>query len=230
MLDLLLECAHNKATLDSATTCKRHTPPICAVQYGEPDIVERLLTMGATADRRGQIDDVTPLYRYMESLGAIRKPAWFHQHLRQSLLSHPDHVQREMLRRYNVSLGGVFGDERRHLHASLDNPRHRAIYEEVGAAMVKEELGRLSEPKLLRIVELLVKAGANPNATHEYPAPGRTPLMLAAENDSTEAFDLMLRHGGDPFREDAQSLDCIKIAMGFGSRNVVKYLRKKRIL
>lgn len=230
VLDLLLECAHNKATLDSATTRKRHTPLICAVQFGEPDIVERLLTMGATADRRGQIDDVTPLYRCLCSIGAIRKPAWFHQYLRQSLLSDPDHVQREMFRRYNVSLGGVFGDERRHLQASLENPRLRAIYEEMVVTMVKEELNRLSEPKLLRIVELLVKAGANPNATHEYPAPGRTPLMLAAENDSTEAFDLMLRHGGDPFREDAQSLDCIKIAMGFGSRNVVKYLRKKRIL
>lgn len=54
--------------------------------------------------------------------------------------------------------------------------------------------------------------------------------MLAAENDSAEAFDLMLRHGGDPYREDAQGLDCIKIAIGFGSRNVVEYLRKRRIL
>lgn len=166
VLDLLLERAHNKATLDSATTRKRHTPLICAVQYGAPDIVERLLSMGATADRRGQIDDVTPLYRCLSSLGAIRKPAWFHQYLRQSLLSDPDSVRREMHRRYNVSLGGVFGDERGYLQASLENPQLRAIYEQMVAAMVKEELGRLSEHKLLRIVELLVKSGANPNAIH----------------------------------------------------------------
>lgn len=228
-LDLLLEHAHTKATLDSATTRKRHTPLICAIRYGEPDVVERLLRIGATADRGGQIDDVTPLYLCMSNLGAIRKPAWFRQHLRQSLLGDPDHVRREVLRRYNVSLGGVFGDGRS-LRDSLETPRHRAIFEELVAVMVKEELGRLSEPKLLRIVELLLKAGANPNAAHEYPTPGRTPLMLATENDSAEAFNLMMHHGGDPYRQDAQGLDCIRIAIGFGSRNVVENLRKFGIL
>lgn len=228
-LDLLLGHAHTKATLDSATTRKRHTPLICAVRYGEPDVVERLLAMGATADRRGQVDEVTPLYRCMCSIGAIRKSAWFHQYLRQALLADPDHVRREVLRRYNVSLGGVFGDERALLEL-LKNPRARAIFDQLVAVMVKEELGRLAEPKLLRIVELLLGAGANPNAKHEYPAHGRTPLMLAAENDSAEAFDLMMRRGGNPYQQDAQGLDCVRIAIGFRSRNVVEYQRKIGIL
>lgn len=228
-LDLLLDHPHTKATLDSATVRKRHTPLICAVRYGEPDVVERLLAMGATADRRGQVDELTPLYLCMGNLGAIRKPAWFHQYLRQSLLADADHVRREVLRRYNVSLGGVFGDDQTLLE-SLENPRHRAIFEELVAAMVKEELGRLSEPKLLRIVEVLLNAGANPNAAHEYPAPGRTPLMLAAENDSAEAFELMMRRGGNPYQTDAQGFDCVRIAIGFGSRNVVEYMRQKGIL
>lgn len=228
-LDLLLGHAHTKATLDSATTRKRHTPLICAVRYGEPDIVEQLLAMGAMADRRGQVDEVTPLYQCMCSIGAFRKPAWFHRYLRQGLLANPDHVRREVLRRYNVSPGGVFGDERG-LLTSLEDSRHRAIFEDLVAAMVKGELGRLAEPKLLRIVELLLGAGANPNGKHEYPAPGRTPLMLAAENDSAEAFDLMMRRGGNPYQSDEQGLDCVKIAIGFGSRNVVEYMRKTGIL
>lgn len=224
-LDLLLEHPHSKDTLDTATTRKRHTPLICAVLYGEPDVVGRLLAMGATPDRRGQIDDFTPLYRCLCSMGAIRKPAWFVQYLRGSLLGAPDHVQREVRRRYNISLSGVFGDERT-LRDSLETPGHRAIFEKLVADQMKEEIGRLSEPKLLRIVELLLNAGANPNAPHAYPTPGRTPLMLAAENDSAEAFDLMMHRGGDPYRRDSQGMDCIRIASGFQSRRVIEHLRR----
>ncbi len=228
-LDLLLEHRHSKDTLDSATTRKRHTPLICAVRYGEPDVVGRLLAMGATPDRRGQIDDLTPLYRCLCSIGAIRKPAWFVQYLCASLLADPDHVQREVRRRYNIALGGVFGDERT-VRDPLASPGHRAIFERLVADMVKEETGRLSEPMLLSIVDLLLKAGANPNAAHHYPTRGRTPLMLAAENDSVEAFDLMMHHGGDPYRQDAEGQDCIRIAIGFRSRRVVERLRSLGVM
>ena len=228
-LDLLLKHRHSKDSLDSATTRKRHTPLICAVRYGEPDVVGRLLAMGATPDRRGQIDDLTPLYRCLSSIGAIRKPAQRAQSLRGALLADPDHMQREVRRRYNISLGGVCGDERT-LRDSLAHPRHQAIFDGLVAAMVKKEADCLSEPKLLHIVELLLKAGANPNAAHQYPVRGRTPLMLAAENDSAEAFDLMMHHGGDPYRQDAEGQDCIRIAVGFGSRRVVERLRRLGIM
>lgn len=223
-LDLLLAHDHTKTTLDTATTRKRHTPLISAVGYGEPDVVERLLAMGATADRRGDVDDVTPLYRCLSKVGVARNPARLRQHLRQSLL--PDHVQRESLRRSDSSLGGIFGDDRTLLRL-LDDPRKRAIFDKLLAAMAEGR--RASEPKLLRIVELLLNAGASPNAVHEYPTPGRTPLMLAAEWDAAEAFELMMRHGGNPHQQDAQGLDCRKIAIGFGSHNIIESLRNSGI-
>ncbi len=226
-LDLLLGRTHTKATLDSATTPKGHTPLICAVRYGEPDVVERLIAMGATADRRGEIDNVTPLYRCLSNLGMIRKPAWFRRYFLQSSPAQQEQARREVLRHYNVSLGGVFGDEQTLLR-SLEDPRKRAIPEELAATMMKKEFARLSEPNLLRIVELLLKARANPNAEHEDHH-GRTPLMLAAECDSAEAFDLMMRHGGDPYLRDAKGLDCLKIAIGFGSGNIIEYLRNSDI-
>lgn len=228
-LDLLLKHPHFMETLDSATTRKRHTPLICAVRYGEPDVVGRLLAMGATPDRRGQVDDLTPLYRCLVRIGEIRKPSGVVQSLRGSLLADPDYMQREVRRRYNISLGGVFGDESTVLD-SLVTPGHRVMFERLVDDMVKEETGRLSEPKLLRIVELLLNAGANPNAEHHYPARGRTPLMLAAENDSVEALDLMMHHGGDPYRQDAEGHDCIRIAVGFGSRRVVEHLRRLGVM
>lgn len=80
------------------------------------------------------------------------------------------------------------------------------------------------------MVELLLEGGANPNAAHDYPAPGRTPMMLADEIHSVDAFDLMLRHGGNPYQKDTQGLDCARLAIGFGSRDIVGYLRKINVL
>lgn len=224
-LDLLLDSHHTKATLDRVTKRKRLTLLLEAVCYGDPGVVERLLAMGATADQRGGIEDVTPLYRCLESLGRLSNP----KSLNQSARAQRGHILQEHLRRNNVSSGGVFGDEQM-LWASPEKTRHRLIFEEVADAMAKKGIDRLSAPNLLRIVDALLKAGANPNAVHEYPTPGRTPLMLAAEIDSTEAFDLMTRHGGNPYQKDATGLDCVKLAIGFSSREVVAYLRKTAIL
>jgi len=53
--------------------------------------------------------------------------------------------------------------------------------------------------------------------------------MLAAENNSGWAFDLLVRHGGDPYRSDAAGLDCPKIAIGFSAAKVVGYMRSHGI-
>jgi hypothetical protein len=225
VLGLILDRTHSKATLDSVTTKKRHTPLICAVRSGAPDIVERLLAMGATADRRGQVEDVTPLYCCLTILGRLgeRRPQ------KQSMLRNHESVRREQMRRHDVPGAGVFGDAQI-LLAKVENPRHQRIYEAAAAAMEANKLERLSERKALDMVELLLKGGANPNAVHDYPTLGRTPMMLAAEIDSVDAFDLMLRNGGSPYQKDAQGLDCASLAFGSGSRDIVGYLRKINIL
>ncbi|MRD74130.1 ankyrin repeat domain-containing protein [Rhodocyclus tenuis] len=229
VLDLLLLEPHGKATLDSATEKKQLTPLLCAVDYGEPDVVEKLLKMGATADRRGNIVDQTPLHYVMETLGAVRYPAKLYRHLYNSLSTEPDLVQQEVLRRYNVSFAGVFGDGRG-IKALMETPLHKELFEKLVAAMVVEKVARHSLPKLIRIAELLLEHKANPNAPHRYPTPGRTPLMMAAENNSGLAFELMMRKGGNPYQPDAAGLDCAKIAMGFRAAEVVGYLRSEGIV
>ncbi|RQR29514.1 ankyrin repeat domain-containing protein [Burkholderia sp. Bp9143] len=62
----------------------------------------------------------------------------------------------------------------------------------------------------------------NPNAPHDLPAAGRTPLMLAAESDCKKSLDLMLRYGGDPLQSDANGKSCLCIALG--SKEVVASL------
>lgn len=228
-LDLLLRHPHAKATLDSATTKKRLTPLMAAIDLGEPDVVERLLTLGASSERRMNIIDETPLYFCMERLGATLHPAKLHRHLHQRFQQNPDRVQQEVMRRYNVSLAGVFGDAPT-FATLLQDGRNQVLFERLTIAMVNEQLGRNTVPKLVRIAELLLEAGADPNAAHDYPAKGRTPLMLAVENDCVEAVDLMMQHHGNPYQRDASGLDCCQIAIGFGAAAVVRYLRDKGVL
>lgn len=185
--------------------------------------------MGATADLRGEIIDQTPLYFAMGRLGAIRNPLKFYHHLHQSLEASPDLVKKEVLRRYNVSMAGVFGDGEG-LRRLREIPRYADLFERLVTAMVEEQIKRHSLPKLTQIVELLLKHGANPNAVHRYPALGRTPIMLAAENNYGRVFDLMLQHNGDPYQTDGAGMNCLKIAMAFLSAEVVGYMRSKGIL
>ncbi len=228
-LDALLAVPHKPETLDSLTTRKQISPLFEAIDYGEPDVVETLLRMGANPELRGNIIGETPLYYCMSILGRVRYPAKMYQALYGSFHLDWDVVQQETMRRYGVAMAGIFG-ERAGLDERLKETRNREIYEELVSVMVEQMLKRHSIPRLIRIAELLLEHGANPNAPARYPVHGRTPMMLAAEDNSGWAFDLMLRHGGDPFIRDSQGSDCIRIAHSFRAAEVVGYMRSKGIM
>jgi len=228
-LDALLAVPHKRETLDSLTTRKQISPLFEAIDYGEPDVVETLLGMGANPELRGNIIGETPLYYCMSILGRVRYPAKMYQALYGSFHLDWDVVQQETMRRYGVAMAGIFG-EKAGLDERMKESRNREIYEKLVSVMVERMLKRHSIPKLIRIAELLLEHGANPNAPARYPIPGRTPMMLAAEDNSGWAFDLMLRHGGDPFIRDSQGSDCIRIAHSFRAAEVVGYMRSKGIM
>jgi ankyrin repeat protein len=229
VLDLLLQYPHSTSVLNSLTAKKKLTPLFCAIDFGEPDVVERLLAMGATADLRVDVGDQTPLYYTMGTLAAIRNPANLYDYLLKSWVADPDLVQKEVFRRYNINLAGVFGDGK-NVRKLFDNPRDAELFKRLASDMVDEKIRRHSIPKLKRIIELLLRNKADPNAPHSYPEPGRTPIMLAAEDNSGWAFDLMLRHNGDPFQTDVAGMNCLKIAMAFRSAEVVSCMRNKGIM
>ena len=226
-LDLLLKQAHTLETLNKATDRKRHTPLLCAIDYGEPDVVARLLEMKANANQRGHIDQITPLYHCMGQMALLESPQKLYAHMQQMVMSRPDAMQREVMRRHNVSFTGVFGDAG--FKEVLKEPWRQELFAALIKAMMKQHTERLSRDKLLQILQLLLKHGAHPNVPHAYPAPGRTPLMLGAENNSVQAFDLMLRHGGDPYLKDDEGNNCMKIATRFQSPAVIGYLQAQGI-
>ncbi|MBS0357066.1 MAG: hypothetical protein JSR83_24540 [Proteobacteria bacterium] len=216
---------HSKVTLDQRTARKRLTPLIRAIDYGEPDVVSKLLAMGADANLRGHVDNQTPLYLCIRNMGGLRVASSLRRSLFQSISSNRDLVLRETLRRYGVGVAGVFGDKGSVFDA-MCNPAGHEIFKKTVDQIVDDFLGRHTTEKQLQIAEYLLTHRANPNASHSYPAAGRTPLMLAVENDSPETVELLMQRGGAPFIRDRSGHDCRVIAKAFRSGKVVRHFRR----
>ena len=223
-LDLLLERDHSKSTLDSLTKKKQINPLFCAIEYGYPDVVEKLLAMGADAEIKGNILSETPLYLCMRKVFILRDPDQYRQKLITGLID-KDPISQEVLRRYGAGLTDAYGDISQ-LSVALEDPRKASILSAVADAITEKVLSRFSDKLLQRIIEALLMAGANPNTPHDKPARGRTPLMLAASNNCVWAFELMLKYQGDINQQDYDGADCFDIAMIFESESVIQILIK----
>lgn len=228
VLDLLLKQPHTKETLNKTTDRKLLTPLMCAIDHGQPDVVAQLLKIGASADRRGLIENLTPLYRAVGQMVILKSPQKLYAHTYELLRCGPTLLQQEAFRRYIGSFAGVFGDGAGWAEM-LKNPRYETLFTQVQQAMMKLHAERHSSAKLVEIVRLLLAHGANPNVPHVSPVPGRTPLMLAVENNSVEVLELMLKHGGNPSIKDAAGNNCMRIAMSFSSHAAVQYLRARGV-
>lgn len=221
VLDLLLASPHQAASLNATTNKKRLTPLMCAIDLGDPDVVQRLLDQGADPNQHALTDYQSPLYYAVSQLAGRIDPQRMFQWLTQAIFREPDLVQKDALRRFGVGLAGVFGDKQP-AQADID------LALKVAKSQVDSHVRRHTVSKLTSIVALLLDARAKPNAPHNYPAPGRTALMLAAESDLLEVFALMVDHGGEPLRTDADGKDCMQIAMAFNAKKIESYLVRTR--
>ncbi len=220
VVDLLLAQPHHVATINAQTQRKRLTPLMCAIDLGRPDVVVALIAQGADVEKKALTDNQSPLYYLVTQLFHKINPACMLFTLTQKMMEKPDVVLQDTLRRFGVGMAGTFGSDVTPLRTRPE------LASAVAKALVKQHVSRHSVSNLMRIATALLKAGASPNAPHTYPVQGRTPLMLAAESDLPELFDLMLQHGGDPLRPDAAQQNCMQIAQSFGAHKVVGYLRR----
>ncbi|MEW6315815.1 MAG: ankyrin repeat domain-containing protein, partial [Pseudomonadota bacterium] len=207
VLETLLKVPHQPETLNASTVRKRLTPLMCAIDLGDPTVVGELLAQKADPNKRGHTDEQTPLYYAVSLLYRTVYPNRMYAQLVEHFLKVPDLVQQETLRRYGVDSAGVFGDR------PQMQRRFPQLVAQLVSAMVDDHVRRHGVNRLRRTIEVLLEFAANPNAAHGYPVPGRTPLMLAAESDLPEVFDLMVRHGGEPMQPDASGQNCMHIAL-----------------
>lgn len=221
VLELLLARTHQVATLNAQTQRKRLTPLMCAIEFGQPDVVESLIAQGADVEKCALTDNQSPLYYLVSQLSGKVNPGRMLLTLVQKMKEPPEVVLQDTLRRFGANTAGTFGSD---LTALRLRPE---LTNEIIKHIVSNHVSRHNVFNLMQIATILLKAGANPNAPHAYPVPGRTPMMLAAENDLLELFDLMLRHGGNPLIPDASGNNCIQIALSFRAIDILNYLGGK---
>lgn len=219
---------HDKKTINRRSSKKRLLPLTSAVFTGKSNVVKKLLDMGASVDSRGETDDQTGLNIAMKLIGILRHPD---KHRRKGLASLDlnDPVLLESVRRNGDGLVGLdFRDIRTYLKAQLSDPEMKKYRGHFQNYLVDSTCSHIQYRSLREIIDILLKAGADPNAKHTSPVKGYTPLMLAAEMDEVEIFDLMLKHGGDPsvsfMNRGIKSVDCWGIAEYWKAERVMKAL------
>jgi hypothetical protein len=229
-INLILECEHKPETLNIRTSKRRVLPIISAVRSGRPDVVKKLIDMGADPNKRGETDEQTALNVCLKCLAMVRFPErfWENQNLIQMA---PETL--DSFRRHSAGIAGyTLKDQKEYLERLMSDPRHENIFLAVRQFLVKKIDDNLSVESLREIARLLLDYGADPNAEHTFPIPGYTPLMSASELDESEMFALMVEKGGDPKKFykhplTGQKIDCKTIARGFSSKGVCRLLGLK---
>lgn len=222
---LISEQPHKPETLNWRTTKKRLTPLTSAVQTGRPEVVGKLIEMGADPNFRGLSDNQAALNICMKMIGQIQNPEKYLAEI-QRMHRYPTREGLEAMRRNMYGMAGIdLKDQELFLKSRLRDQRFQCISSALQELSVKQVNEHIRYEDMLSITKILIEAGADPNAKHTSPVNGYTPLMLAAELDEAYVFDLMLQQGGDPYVRYSH--------MGFPSKNccdIAKDWRAERVM
>ncbi|WP_345871160.1 ankyrin repeat domain-containing protein [Shewanella algae] len=220
---LLSNYPHMPETINMRTQKQRILPLISAVESGRLDIVTKLLDMGADPNRTGKTDDQTALNVCLKLIGFLKNPTLATSKQRDMAVG-PDAL--DSIRRQT---GGYFGHALEAQQQMLSDPRFRTLWEAIQETLPNRIQEKLDIDTMRKIAVHLIKSGADSNITFRSPVKGYTPLMLAAELDEDELFNLMLVNGGNPktsFYYEAidQDWSCFQIARAHKSMKVMRLL------
>ncbi|MCG6202825.1 ankyrin repeat domain-containing protein, partial [Psychromonas antarctica] len=187
---LLSQKPHRKSVLDALTDKRKLSALGCAVQTGRPDIVQKVLEMGASVDGRHDIIGETPLYT---AIGLIA------HHTRPQVNS----VHWERMKYSEVSLqsirahaAGLFPHDIQHLKRVMLEQDSNPLFRNTTEACKEYERKNITKystaEDFRKIAKILIQHSADPNAKHDTAMLGYTPLMLAAELDEVELIEAML--------------------------------------
>lgn len=224
-LDLLITYKHKTSTLDAITRKKRLSVLSLAVELGAPDVMKRLLEMGASVDQRSDLDEKTPLYKCIEQIGLLngeKHKQLLTQKIVGARVGNLDLHQHDGLRRYGVgSINALRSDG--NSSSSLLNGLMVQENENIATNLISNETSNWELTKLIDITETLLEFGADPNAFHHYPIGSYTLLMAAAEIDCEALFQALIFSGGDPYLRDSLGRNSLDIAREFQCFNVLEH-------
>jgi ankyrin repeat protein len=215
---------HDPETINTRTQKKRLLPIISAVQTSQLEIVDKILSMGADPNGRGRTDEQTALNVCLKLIGILKNPE-LSKIEQLNIPTTPEAL--DSIRRYSQ---GAFGfsleDQKKNLEQMESSALYQQIRERYFDLMYQRICENMNLAEMRRVASLLIKAGADANAEHSSPIKGYTPLMLAAELDEVDLFEIMLVHGGDTAKtyvdpKSGRDVSINEIASYFDSRDIL---------
>lgn len=206
-----------KEMVSTPTVKRKLTPLSCAAETGRPDIVNKVLKLGATADQRSGIDQITPLYTCLGLINSITSRSRFQENFDFYERNIPRHILEDTYRRYcGESLP--------------EDMKIRFEHFEPIQNMFLNNIFNYNYQHLVDITKVLLEKEADPNSRnstglmHDY-----TPLMLSIETDNVDLFDMLIEYGGDTKLTylsmiDGRRYTCKDIALKYNSQNILKIM------
>jgi ankyrin repeat protein len=188
---LIASAKNIKSSVNFQTDKRKITPIIQAVQSGRPDIVKKLIDLGADVDFRGETDNQTALNVCIKLMGIIKRPKeWL-----EIQLKHP--VNDELLDSLRRHSNGMLGADLESQKRFIEHPEYESSNRSRSEEIVSNLLINSNITDFRTILTLLLEAGANPNSTMASPVKGYTPTMLAVELDFSDELSILLTYGAD---------------------------------
>lgn len=197
LFKLLSQYEHRKSVLDTLTDKRKLSPLGCAIETGNIEIVSKVLDLGASVDRRQDIDGLTPLYSAIHMIGNYftRRPT--PAKVLEMMMGSESGIN--VMRANSAGLLPHSKDDLCHLfEAMISDPRHKQIFDYLWNEQFKTIQQYTKADDFRQLAKLLIQRGADPNAKHNIALEDYTPLMLAVELDELELVKAMMQSEHHP--------------------------------
>lgn len=227
LFNSLSSVRHHPDIINTKTSKKKLLPLVCAVDTGRPDVVKKIIEMGANLNLRGNTDNTSALFLAVCRIAMLKRP----DAVKELMQSHP--ITPELLdtiRRHSNGLMGVSLDQVESAYVKeQQNPLSARLKNSLISLMIERVNKYMTLENMREIALILINAGADANANHKTSIDGFTPLMLAAELDEVDLFIKMLNSKGNPFitcknPSNGLNINCMHVAGANKSQKVLKYL------